>query len=126
MPKPDTIMIDDTKYVREDFALTQTQELNGLTRCLIRSYAAGVFIGYIEERKSELNGVNVTLLQAKRVHYWEGACSLTQLALEGTKKPDKCRITNAIPSQFIANVVEIIPLTLDASQNLDEVSSWKQ
>jgi len=126
MPKPETIMIDDVKYVREDCVLAPAKERDGLARCIIRSYAAGVFFGYVKEMKSELNGVNVTLLHAKRIHYWAGACSLTQLALEGTRKPSECRITGATPSQFIANVVEIIPLTLVAAKNLDEVTLWQQ
>jgi hypothetical protein len=123
--KPETIMIDDVKYVKAD-CIEIAEKVDGLERCIIRSYGAGVFVGYVAERKSELNGVNVILKKAKRIHYWDGACSLTQLALEGTKVPQNCRITDAVESQFVANVIEIIPITKLASKNIDEVKIWKK
>ena len=123
--KPETMMIDSQLYVRAD-CQKNVEKLDGMERCIIRSYGAGVFFGYVAEKKSELNGVNVVLRQAKRVHYWDGACSLSQLALEGTKSPDNCRITDAVNSQLIANVIEIIPLTEKASKNLDSVKIWKK
>ena len=122
---PETIMIDEQKYVRAD-CVKPAEKVDGMERCIIRSYGAGVFIGYVADQKAELNGVNVILKQAKRIHYWDGACSLTQLALEGTKKPNNCRITDAIESQFIANIIEKIPVTDKASKNIDEVKIWKK
>ena len=107
--KPETIMIDEQKYVRADCVQEKEEKLDGMERCIIRSYGAGVFLGYVAEQKSELSGVNIILKQAKRIHYWDGACSLTQLALEGTKSPNNCRITEPVESQYIANVIEIIP-----------------
>lgn len=124
--KPETIMIDDQKYVRADCVNQPEEKLDGMERCIIRSYGAGVFLGYVSEKESELNGVNIVLKNAKRIHYWDGACSLTQLALEGTKAPQNCRITEAVDSQFIANVIEVIPVTKKASKNLDEVPIWKK
>lgn len=126
MSKPESIMIDEVKYVRADSLQEKASTVDGMERCIIRSYGAGVFFGYVAEQNSELNGVNITLKQAKRIHYWDGACSLTQLALEGTKAPQNCRITDAVESQFIANVIEIIPMTKKASKNLDEVKIWKK
>lgn len=123
--QPDTIKIDETEYVRKDSISRKAEKSDGMERCIIRSYGAGVFLGYVAEQKSELNGVNIILKQAKRIHYWDGACSLTQLALEGTKVPQNCRITESVESQFIANVIEIIPVTSKASKNLDEVKIWK-
>lgn len=126
MSKPETIMIDDQKYVRADCVHQKAEKFDGMEKCIIRSYGAGVFYGYVKEKKSELNGINIILCKAKRIHYWDGACSLTQLALEGTKSPQNCRITDAVDEQFIANVIEIIPLTQKASKNLDEVAIWKK
>jgi len=126
MSKPETIMIDDQQYVRADCVQQKAEKVEGMERCIIRSYGAGVFFGYVKEQKAELNGVNIILCKAKRIHYWDGACSLTQLALEGTKSPQNCRITDAVDEQFIANVIEIIPLTQKASKNLDEVAIWKK
>ena len=124
--KPETIMIDNQKYVRADKVNQPEEKLDGMERCIIRSYSAGVFFGYVKSKVAELNGINVVLCKAKRIHYWDGACSLTQLALEGTKAPQNCRITDSVDEQFIANVIEIIPLTKQASKNLDEVKIWKK
>ena len=124
--KPETIKIDEVEYVRKDAIKQKAETVDGMERCIVRSYGAGVFIGYVAEQKSEVNGINIILKQAKRIHYWDGACSLTQLALEGTKSPQNCRITDAVDSQFVANIIEIIPVTKQASKNIDEVVAWKK
>lgn len=125
--KPETMMIDDVKYVREDsISNKQTKKINRLTLSIVRSYGAGVFLGYIEDLKAELNGVNIKLLKAKRIFYWDGACSLTQLAMDGTSAPQNCKITDAIDFQFVANVIEVLPVTEKAKKSLDEVIPWKK
>ena len=126
MNKPETMMIDDVKYVREDAVQQKAVEVDGLERVLIRSYGAGVFVGYLAEKKAEFNGINVTLKKAKRIHYWAGACSLTQLAIDGTCNPENCRVTDPIDEQFIADVIEILPLSEKAEKSIDGVKTWKK
>ena len=123
---PSTIKIDEVEYVRADSVSQKPPSVDGMERCIIRSYAAGVFVGYVAEQKAELNGVNITLKQAKRIHYWDGACSLTQLAKDGTVAPANCRITEAVESQFIANVIEIIPISKKSADIIDGVKAWKK
>jgi hypothetical protein len=120
------VTINGVSYIRKNSVTVKADELDGLERCIVRSYGAGVFYGYVKEKKAEQNGVNIVLLKAKRIHYWSGACSLTQLAMEGTKDESNCRITEAIDSQFIANVIEILPMTRNAEENLDKVTIWKK
>jgi len=122
------VNVNGVDYVPKDSVKSSVpaEKVKGLERVVIRSYGAGVFYGYLKEKKAELNGVNVILLRAKRIHHWKGACSLTQLAMEGVKNPQECRITDAIDSEFIANVIEILPLTKDAEKNLDGVELWKK
>ena len=125
--KPKTMMIDDVMYIREDMTSSKVAvNTEGMERSVIRSYGAGVFVGYVSEKKAELNGVNITLLKAKRIHYWDGANSLTQFALDGVQSGDNCKFTDEVDSQYIANVIEIIPMTEKASKNIDEVKAWKQ
>ena len=127
MSKPETMMIDDVKYVRADkLENKQAEKIDGLERVIVRSYGAGVFVGYLKEKQAEKNGVNVTLLKSKRIYYWSGACSLTQLAIDGTNDGGNCKITDPIESQFIANVIEILPLTEKAGKIIDEVKPWKK
>ena len=121
-----TIKIDDVEYVRKEDLVKQADSLDGLELVMIRSYASGVFYGYLKEKKAELNGVNITLVNARRIHYWDGACSLTQLAIDGTVAPTNCRITDAITSQWIANVIEILPISNKSQKILDGVKPWKK
>lgn len=59
--------------------------------CIVRGDRSGVFFGQITERHDR----EVTLTNCRRVWYWEGAASLSQLAAEGVKEPMSCRI--AVP-----------------------------
>lgn len=126
MNKPETMMIDEVKYVRADSIKEKAEELDGMECCIIRSYAAGVFAGYVKEKKSELNGVNVTLIDSRRIWYWSGACSLSQIAVEGSKDIENCKIAITVPEQFIANVIEIIPMSKQAQKNIMEAKIWKK
>lgn len=51
--------------------------------CIVRCENAGVFAGIVKER----SGREVTLTDCRRLWYWEGAASCSQLAVDGTKKP---------------------------------------
>ena len=119
-------MIDNVKYVREDAIQKVETNVDGLERSIIRTYSAGVFIGYVKERKAELNGVNIKLLNSRRLWSWSGACSLSQLAVDGTINPDGCKFSVTVQEQEINNVIEIIPVTEKASKSIDEVKEWKR
>lgn len=47
--------------------------------CMVRTYSAGVFLGTVAAR----DGKEVTLTNARRIWYWDGAATLSQLATEG-------------------------------------------
>ncbi len=48
MSKPETIKIDDVEYVRAD-ANKIAPDLNGMKYSVVRTYSAGVHIGYVAE-----------------------------------------------------------------------------
>ena len=124
--KPETITIDDQKYVRADSINTEAPKVDGMQYCVIRSYGAGVFCGYVKERKSELNGINVDLVNSRRIYYWSGACSLSQLAMDGLNDLDNSKIAMVVPIQTVANVIEIIPMTEKAAKQIQESDVWKK
>lgn len=126
MSKPESIMIDDQKYVRADSVQKEAQSLDGMKYCVIRSYEAGVFCGYVKERLSEANGVNVDLVNSRRIYYWSGACSLSQLAMDGLTDIGNSKIAMVVPIQTVANVIEIIPMTEKASKQIQGASVWKK
>ena len=88
---------------------------------IVRADKAGVFAGNIKER----NGSEVTMTDARRLWYWDGACSLSQLAVDGTKKPNDCKFTVTVPEMTILGVIEIIPCTDIAEQTIKAVREWK-
>jgi hypothetical protein len=117
------IEVNGVKYVKKSSQETAMPATNVF---MVRSYAAGVFYGEIESKKHEVSGLVVTMKNARRVWYWAGAASLSQLATEGTKKPHECKFPAPVSSVELMNVVEIIPLTEAALKNLNGVAVWKQ
>ena len=100
--------------------------LKGLKLVMIRSYASGVHFGYLKSRKDLLAGLSVELVNSKRVYSWSGACSLSQLATDGTSNPTACKISIPVESMEIMQVIEIIPVTAKAAENLNAIPSWKK
>ena len=90
--------------------------------CMVRSTNAGVFAGTLKS----LDGQTAVLENARRIHYWDGAASLSQLATDGTSKPNNCRFPVEVEKVMIFEVIEIIPITEKAKQSIAEVPVWKK
>lgn len=88
---------------------------------IVRSDRAGVFFGHITEQ----NGQEVTLTECRRIWRWDGACSLSQLAAEGVKKPNECKFSVTVDSLTVLDTIEIIPCTDKAVANIKGVWIWK-
>ena len=90
-------------------------------KCIIRTYSAGVHYGELVS----VDGKTVRLKNTIRIWYWSGACSLSQLAMEGTKNPSECKF--AVPVDDIEiERIEIIPCTDEAIASIEGVESWKK
>lgn len=89
--------------------------------CMVRTYSAGVFYGLLEEKV----GKEGRLKNARRVWYWEGAASLSQLATEGTSKPSGCKFPCAVESLELSEIIETIPMTQKAIDSLNKVKVWE-
>ena len=113
------VIINGVPYVP---ARTLESTLDGMEYCVIRSQFAGVFAGYIAER----NGDEVKAINVRRLWYWDGADSLSQLAMEGVKKPENCRFLCVVNEVLILGVIEIINCTEDARQSISEVPVWEK
>lgn len=88
--------------------------------CMVRTYSAGVFLGTLKER----NGKEVTLTDARRIWYWDGAASLSQLATTGTSKPKNCKFPAPVAEVFLTEAIEIIPATEAAIASIAAVPVW--
>lgn len=91
-------------------------------KVIIRGDRSGVEFGTLVEQ----NGQEVTLHNARRIWYWDGAASLSQLAMEGTKKPNSCKFTIYVDSITILDAVEMIPCTKEAIESIENVPIWKK
>ena len=93
---------------------------------IIRSYGAGCFAGVLKSNVFYEEKDIVVLDHAIRLHYWDGACSLSQLAMEGVKKPSECRFSVETFGHKITGVLEIISTTKEAQKNIRSVPTWKK
>lgn len=94
-------------------------------KVIIRSCGAGVFYGTLNEVEQAEDKYYVELLSCRRLWYWSGAASLSQLATEGVKNPEACKFTITVDSIVISSVIEIIPTTEEAQKNIENVRVWK-
>jgi hypothetical protein len=92
------------------------------TKVMVRTYSAGVFYGVLKSRE----GKEVVLADARRVWYWDGAATLSQLAMEGTSAPQNCKFPCAVDEIILTEVIEIIPMGPGAIKSLDEVPIWRK
>ena len=88
---------------------------------IVRSAQAGVFAGNILMR----NGNEITMTNARRLWYWNGAASLSQMAVDGVKYPDDCKFTVTVHLITILGVIEIIPCSEKAEKIIKAVPEWK-
>lgn len=89
---------------------------------IVRTYSAGVFAGILESRE----GKEVVLSDARRIWYWEGAASLSQLAMKGTSKPLQCKFPCAVSWVTLTEVNEILSTSPEGEKSIREVPEWKQ
>ena len=90
--------------------------------CIVRTQTAGVFLGTVAQR----NGKEARLTNARRIWYWAGAASLSQLATEGTSKPRQCKFPASVPEVILTEVIEIIPATEAAIASIAAVPEWRE
>ena len=90
--------------------------------CIVRTYSAGVFLGTVKER----DGKEVTLTNARRIWYWDGAATLSQLAMQGTSKPKQCKFPAPVDEILLTEAIEFIPATEAAIASIAAVPVWQE
>ena len=112
------VIINGIEYVPKE---EPAQTLNGMKYVICRTYSAGVFAGYLETRK----GQEVVMRQARRIWYWKGAASLSQLAVDGTSDPQACKFPIAVDRVELLQTIEILDCTEKARLSIESVPVWK-
>lgn len=88
---------------------------------IVRTHSAGVFAGNLRSR----TGKEAVLTNAIRLWYWDGAASLSQLAMEGVTLPGNCKFSMPVKRVLLTEVIEILDVTDIAENNIKAVPSWK-
>ena len=86
----------------------------------VRSRDAGVFVGMLAGR----SGDEVALLDARRIWYWDGAASLSELSQLGPSRPENCKFPAAVPEALILGVCEVLPVSEVAAEAIAAVPPW--
>ena len=89
---------------------------------IVRTYSAGVFAGTLIKKE----GKEVELKNARRIWAWAGAASLSQLAQEGTSKPDECKFPCKVDTVILTEAIEILSVTEKAELSIRGVKIWAQ
>ena len=87
---------------------------------IVRSPQAGVFAGILASR----TGQEVLLQDARRIWYWAGATTLSELAILGPAKPGDCKFAAAVSEVLLTEAVEILPVSVDAETVIRGVPIW--
>ena len=82
----------------------------------------GVFFGQIAGR----NGQEVKLRNVRKLWYWEGACAVEQLAVDGVTVPSECKFTVVVSEMVVTDAIQILPCSDNAAKILGEVKAWKR
>jgi len=120
--QPKTIKIDNIEYVRSDMISSEAPKVDGMKCVMIRTYSAGVHFGYLKSH----DGKQVELIKSRRVWSWSGACSLSQLSIDGSNDIANCKIAIELPSIVLTEAIEIIPMSQKSIDNLSGAKEWKK
>jgi hypothetical protein len=121
-----SIEVSDETYekIKDQLVEDQTPEdivVENGREVLVRTYSAGVHMG----RLKSINDKTVILNNAIRIWYWDGACSLSQLAMEGTKAESNCKFAVPVTEILLNGAIEVIGMTKKAYTQIRRVKPWK-
>lgn len=89
-------------------------------KVIIRGNRSGVFYGTLIAK----DGNEVELKNCRRLWYWDGANSISEIAVNGVKVPERCKFTVVVESIVITDVIEILKCTESAIDSIESVEIW--
>ena len=114
------IEVNGVTYVPKGAEVSKAESVDGLECVIVRTYSAGVFMGYLKS----LEGKKAVVLNARRLWYWSGAASLSQLAVDGVSNPDSCKFPCEVPTVTLTEAIEVLPVSAKAKASIDAVKIW--
>ena len=109
----DFIDVNGVRYIKKNVE-------TDMKYVIVRTYSAGVFAGYLKSRE----GREVVLINARRIWRWDGAASLSELAMKGTSKPSECKFPCIVDRVELLEAVEILDCTAISKKSIEEVPEW--
>ena len=85
-----------------------------------------MFFGTLAEIEPLGDKYLVELTACRRLWYWSGAASLTQMACEGVKVPSQCKFTMWQDSIVVNGVIEVHECAEEAVKSIERVAIWKR
>ena len=95
------------------------QKMTG-EKVLVRTYSAGVHYGELVDHE----GKEVVLKNTRRLWYWRGAFTLSEIALKGLNQ-DASKLSVALPKIYLSEVIEIIPVSDAAAKCIEGVVAYE-
>ena len=89
---------------------------------IIRSNGSGCWAGTLVKK----DGSEVVLRDARRLWYWAGAASLSELAMKGSSRPNQCKFPVSVSQVLVLNILEVILTSKEAERNIKEVRVWTE
>jgi len=99
---------------------TQEDAVKNAAKVIVRTQSAGVFYGTLSAR----SGSELTLKNARRIWYWKGAASLSEMAMKGVSRPAECKFPMAVAEIMLIGVIEILGTTEEAQKSIEGVPVW--
>ena len=87
---------------------------------IVRTHSAGAFAGELVKR----TGKEVEMRNARRLWYWAGAASLSELAQRGTSQPSKCKFPCTVDSLILTEAIEILRVSAAGRASIEAVPIW--
>ena len=103
--------------------LSKKKTKNKLPYVMVRTYAMGVFAGELDSKSTETVKI---LRNARRIYYWTGAATLSELSVKGTCSPDTCKFPVEVPYIELTSPqgFEMIQVSQVARESIRSVKIW--
>lgn len=93
---------------------------------IIRTYSAGVFYSPTDIVERSQDGRRGIIVDSRRLWYWSGAASLSQLAMEGVVNPKECKFAMPVGKTELTDIIEVLDVTPKAKEIIEGVGVWKR
>lgn len=122
-----TIEINGEKYIlaREVEQHKPATKKKGMEYCIVRTYSAGVFAGYIDTKSKDMCQ---EVYDARRLWRWWSEFTLSALAVHGGKegKDSENKYTMPVDRIILKEIIEVIPCTAKAQKYIQEKPNYKE